>query len=46
MYETLEEIVQKDPALAAFRNTGLERAKVLEKDIAWYVQSEAPRPSD
>lgn len=37
VYEELEQIVAQNPKLAAFTNTGLERAKPLEKDIAWSV---------
>jgi heme oxygenase (biliverdin-producing, ferredoxin) len=35
VYETFDEIVGKDDALAAFRNTGLERAQPLAQDIQW-----------
>lgn len=35
VYETLEQLVTEYPSLSAFRNTGLERAAALRKDIAF-----------
>lgn len=35
VYEALDEIVAKYPALAAFQHTGLERSAALKEDIQW-----------
>lgn len=35
IYEVLENIVNNNERLIMFRNTGIERSKELEKDIAW-----------
>ena len=37
VYETFDAIVAANPALAPFRDTGLERAGPLKKDIAWFA---------
>eukprot|EP00850_Spirogloea_muscicola_P012651 SM000082S22893 [mRNA] locus=s82:471914:474183:- [translate_table: standard] len=49
VYDVMEEVVEKaaHPSYASFRNTGLERARALAKDLAWF-QSEGmtiPEPS-
>lgn len=44
VYRALERVVEEQPALAALRKTGLERAGALEKDIAW-MTSEYPELS-
>eukprot|EP01041_Mallomonas_annulata_P007746 gene7745-15844_t len=38
VYEALEDIVLTNPALSAFRNTGLERSVVLREDITWLCE--------
>ncbi|KAL9180451.1 hypothetical protein ACHAXT_008421 [Thalassiosira profunda] len=38
VYVALEEIVNSKDKLAPFRNTGIERTKELEKDIAWMCE--------
>lgn len=49
VYDTLEGIVEKAafPEYAEFRNTGLERAKSLAKDLEWFKQQghAIPEPS-
>lgn len=49
VYDTLENIVQKasNPTYAEFRNTGLERAENLAKDLEWFRQQghAIPEPS-
>lgn len=35
VYETMDKIVHKYPALAPFRSTGLERASALREDLKW-----------
>eukprot|EP00640_Fibrocapsa_japonica_P004214 CAMPEP_0113936756 /NCGR_PEP_ID=MMETSP1339-20121228/3568_1 /TAXON_ID=94617 /ORGANISM="Fibrocapsa japonica" /LENGTH=236 /DNA_ID=CAMNT_0000939307 /DNA_START=248 /DNA_END=958 /DNA_ORIENTATION=+ /assembly_acc=CAM_ASM_000762 len=35
VYECFEDLVNNTPELAAFRDTGLERSKPLERDLAW-----------
>jgi len=35
VYQTFEKLVQDTSALAAFRNSGLERTEALEKDFKW-----------
>ncbi|CAI9293361.1 unnamed protein product [Lactuca saligna] len=49
VYDTLEKIVDKAdfPEYAEFRNTGLERAESLEKDLAWFKEQghSIPEPS-
>ena len=35
VYAAMEEIVDSTPELASYRNTGLERVKGLDIDIAW-----------
>lgn len=36
VFSTFEEIVSETPALAPFKNTGLERSTALKEDIAWF----------
>eukprot|EP00981_Chlorochromonas_danica_P002725 scaffold537_cov180-Ochromonas_danica.AAC.30 len=38
VYQAFEDIIQRYPALEAFRNTGLERSEPLQQDIAWLLQ--------
>ncbi|KAI7734151.1 hypothetical protein M8C21_014120 [Ambrosia artemisiifolia] len=49
VYDTLEKIVDKAdfPEYAEFRNTGLERAESLAKDLAWFKDQgySIPEPS-
>ncbi|KAI3827347.1 hypothetical protein L1987_01420 [Smallanthus sonchifolius] len=49
VYDTLEKIVDKAdfPEYAEFRNTGLERAESLAKDLAWFKEQghSIPEPS-
>lgn len=49
VYDTLEKIVENAdfPEYAEFRNTGLERAKSLEKDLAYFKEQgySIPEPS-
>ncbi|KAL5729609.1 heme oxygenase (biliverdin-producing, ferredoxin) [Ranunculus cassubicifolius] len=49
VYDTLETIVQKAsyPSYAEFRNTGLERAESLAKDLEWFKEQghAIPEPS-
>ncbi|XP_076921924.1 heme oxygenase 1, chloroplastic-like [Bidens hawaiensis] len=49
VYDTLEKIVDKAdfPEYAEFRNTGLERAESLAKDLAWFEEQgySIPEPS-
>ncbi|XP_071737220.1 heme oxygenase 1, chloroplastic-like [Rutidosis leptorrhynchoides] len=49
IYDTLEKIVDKAdfPEYAEFRNTGLERAERLAKDLAWFKEQghSIPEPS-
>ncbi|KAK1418496.1 hypothetical protein QVD17_27641 [Tagetes erecta] len=49
VYDTLEKIVDKAdfPEYAEFRNTGLERAESLAKDLAWFKEQgyTIPEPS-
>ncbi|CAH1449079.1 unnamed protein product [Lactuca virosa] len=49
VYDTLEKIVDKAdfPEYAEFRNTGLERAESLEKDLTWFKEKgySIPEPS-
>jgi len=44
VYATLEELVTKYDALAQYRNSGLERAGPLEKDIAWFKEQGFAEP--
>mmetsp|Transcript_41933 Transcript_41933/g.75562 ORF Transcript_41933/g.75562 Transcript_41933/m.75562 type:complete len:285 (-) Transcript_41933:307-1161(-) len=45
VYVVLEEIVNSNEKMAMFRNSGLERTKELEKDIAWMCDKyELERP--
>ena len=37
VYETMDKIVAKYPALAPFRQTGLERTDALREDLKWLV---------
>ncbi|XP_071729523.1 heme oxygenase 1, chloroplastic-like [Rutidosis leptorrhynchoides] len=49
VYDTLEKIVDRAdyPEYAEFRNTGLERAECLAKDLAWFKEQghSIPEPS-
>jgi heme oxygenase len=38
VYQAMEEIVNETDELVVFRNTGLERSKALQKDIAFMVK--------
>ena len=43
VYRCLEEIVAENEVLASLRDSGLERATALDKDIAWFERgSEVP----
>nr|BAF02519.1 heme oxygenase [Adiantum capillus-veneris] len=50
VYDTMESIVQEapHPSYAEFRNTGLERAEALAKDIEWFKEQghEIPEPGE
>ncbi|KAG5185645.1 heme oxygenase-like protein [Tribonema minus] len=39
VYSTFDEVVGANDALAALRDTGLERTAALEKDIAWMLET-------
>lgn len=39
VYETFDDIIAQRPELAPFRNTGLERAAALDKDIRWFTST-------
>lgn len=50
VYDTMESIVDRavHPSYAEFRNTGLERAAALEKDLEWFKSEghEIPEPGE
>jgi len=45
VYAALEDIVGAEPALATLRDSGLERAAPLGRDIAWFAEQGVPEPS-
>jgi hypothetical protein len=45
VYATFEEIVASTPEFAPFRDSGLERAEALDRDIAWFAAEGVPAPS-
>ena len=45
VYEALDEIVATQDAFATFRESGLERAEPLRKDIAWFEQQGVAAPT-
>ena len=44
VYRTLEDIVSRTPALAPFRESGLERSEALSRDIAWFTEQGVAEP--
>ena len=44
VYATFENIIQEEPLLEPFRSSGLERASVLDQDVAWFVQEGEKEP--
>ena len=38
VYETLENLVQITPELAAFKSTGLERSEAIKSDLKWMCE--------
>lgn len=45
VYGTLEELCEETEALAPLRNSGLERAAALDKDIEWFAAEGVPAPA-
>ena len=45
VYEALDEIVSGEEAFSSFRDSGLERAEPLRKDIAWFEQQGVAAPT-
>merc|ERR1712227_484142 len=39
VYNKFEEIVNEKEELSSFRNTGLERSRALDKDLAWFLET-------
>lgn len=37
VYSTMDELIAGEPTFASFRESGLERAEPLERDIAWFA---------
>jgi len=44
VYATFDEIVASETTFAPFRNSGLERAEPLERDVAWFVEQGVLEP--